>query len=294
MTPDQLKAFKKLCESVVNEASQLPNIIKSRPNGNLLIKHLHKVQSLPHDATFQPVDKILWNDLKETGGWALFIGNTGIGGLHYIKNKDQYEVLSVTKEGSRQFINTKGGNIIDYLKKEIGGIYYMFVSTSSSIKPQQDKEDKKTVRDKRDATNFDDEYQRIILRLAPIFHSMVTKAQNEIKGVAINAIKNGNFSIVKKKLKRLEDIDDVISKLESGDSKITDPYDNRIRFFDNKLSNSIKKVYADVKPDLVDAKNNGEIHLKDYKDYRTFIKSAISDPKLLSSILGYLRQEILR
>lgn len=295
MNKQEIKIFAKLCESVVNEASTLPDIIKKHPQGPQLLKIMHGKTSLPHDAKFHYVDKLLWNDIKMNGGWALFYGPYGVAGLRYLKSSEKYEVTAINKDGVFKLTETKGGRILEFIKSHIGNIRYLY-SSADNTTPTDSKRELRQQRKPSSNNNTGSIYQetqKLIMRLFPVINKMISNAENDVKGMMTNALKHGNLPLVKKKLAKLEKFQEVIEYLASNKGNIDKlGFNSNVIWIKDLIGNAVSNTYAYFEPNDVSWHNNTPTP-KHTEKYQKFINSIHTDTKKLGAILGFLKQEIL-
>ena len=80
------KLFAQLCEDLVFEDSSTMDLIKGLPGGQQVVKYLHQKEQLSHDQEYKRIDKISWNDLKDSyrGSWVIMKYPRGVGALSLI------------------------------------------------------------------------------------------------------------------------------------------------------------------------------------------------------------------
>ena len=132
MKPESYKIFAQLLEGYVDEASTSLDLITGSPGGKEVILKLHKDMKLAHNQDYRQVDKISWSDLKGSyrGAWVIIKGANGTGA---IKAKgDTYEALASTGGEPRMVQDSRGGNILDFLKGELGRLQKFYVGKNTS------------------------------------------------------------------------------------------------------------------------------------------------------------------
>jgi hypothetical protein len=215
MRPESYKIFAQLLEGFVNEASTSLDLITGSPGGQEVIVKLHKDMRLAHDQNYKQVDKISWSELKGSyrGAWVIIVGSKGTGA---IKAKgDSYEALA-SAGGEPQLIRDgRGGNILDFLKGEIGKLQKFYVGKVTS----SDLDDKKRKRDDAQRNSANEvSVETLTKKFKPLWSRAITSAIADIKGHIANQIKNDAFEKAEKKLSQVRNLQNALDMLEAGDT----------------------------------------------------------------------------
>lgn len=224
MRIETCQIFASLLENYVNEASTSLNLISGNPGGDAVIKKLHKEMSLAHDQNYRQVEKISWSDLKGSydGAWVIIIGSKGTGAIK--SRGDTYDAVASAGEEIQQATDSRGGNILDFLKSNIGKLQKFYVGRGSrQVKDLQ----RKRADAKQGADNKIDQ-ATLLKKFKPLWLKAMTAAQADIKGHVANMIKNDAFAKAKNKLNQVERLQDSIESLEGGGSGRTEILDNAI------------------------------------------------------------------
>ena len=120
--------FAQLCESIVFEASTTMDLIKGLPGGQEVVKYLHSNEKLSHAQSYRQIDKISWNDLKDSyrGSWVIMKYPRGVGAIK--QTQGSYKALASNGGEVETFNDSRGGNIMDFLKEKLGGKPMAFYS----------------------------------------------------------------------------------------------------------------------------------------------------------------------
>ena len=212
MKLETCKTFAELCEGFVNEASTAMNLIANTPGGQEVIQKLHKDMQLAHDLGYRQIDKISWSDLKGNyrGAWVIIQGANGTGA---IKSKgDTYEAVASSGGEPRSMKDGRGGNVIDFLKGEIGKLQKFFVASDTD--KVRIKKSERAGRQK----GLDNEVtqETLMKKFKPLWTKAITAAIADIKGHVANQIKNDAFEKAKKKLNYIESLQNGLEALEGG------------------------------------------------------------------------------
>jgi hypothetical protein len=192
------------------------NLIKDAPGGAAVIKELHKYKALSHDQDYKQIDKISWSELKDSykGAWVIIQGDRGTGAIKASGgNTGSYSAVASTGGTVQQASDSRGGNIIDFLKGEIGGLRKFYVGKNSTVVGDKQRQ-RKSARDGSATTEIN---QATLLRkFRPIWVNAMTTAIADIKGHIANQIKNDAFDKATKKLERVSSLKRQLEELESG------------------------------------------------------------------------------
>jgi len=217
MRPQSYQLFAQLLEGYVNEASTSMSLISKHPGGKEVIQKLHKDQKLGHDISYSPVAKISWSELKDSyrGAWVIIQGDKGTGAIKASGgNTGDYFAVASSGGETRSMNDGRGGNVIDFLKGEIGKLQKFYVGKNTTA--VQDKKKKRA-----DATKgLDSEVSQetLVKKFKPLWARAITAAIADIKGHVANQIKNDAFEKAKRKLNHIEALQNGLEQLEAGNS----------------------------------------------------------------------------
>jgi hypothetical protein len=219
MNPQTLKLFAQFCESYLPEASSSMSLIQQHKGGAEVIKKLHQDQKLGHDITYQPVAKISWSELKDSyrGAWVIIQGDKGTGAIKASGgNTGDYFAVASSGGETRSMNDGRGGNVLDFLKGEIGGLrkFYVGKNTTSVVDKQ-----KKRAADKVGADRTINQ-DVLVKKFKPLWVKAITAAIADIKGHVSNQIKNDAFEKAKRKLDQIEQLQHGLEAIEAGNSEI--------------------------------------------------------------------------
>ena len=213
MRPESYQLFAQLCEAHVNEASTAMNLIVGKPGGREVIQTLHKDMKLAHNLNYGSVEKISWSELKDArqGAWVILQADNGTGAIR--ARNDNYEAVASTGGEIKKFNDGKGGNILDFFKREIGKPRKFFVARNTS-----DVKDKQTKRQQAQTQTGTTEVSKetLVKKFRPLWIRAMTAAIADIKGHVANMIKNDAFEKAKKKLIYIESLNASLEELEAG------------------------------------------------------------------------------
>jgi hypothetical protein len=213
MKLETCQTFARLLESFVVEASSSMNILAAHPGGQEVVKHLHKNMALAHDLDYSPIEKISWSDIKgrSNGTWILVQGTKGTGAIR--ARGDRYTAVASTGGEVKSIDDSRGGNILDFFKDEIGKVRQFHMARNT--RAVDDKRRKRD--DNKDATGAQPvSKDTLVKKFKPLWIRAISAAVADIKGHVANMIKNDAFDKAKKKLERVSTLQSAVYDLESG------------------------------------------------------------------------------
>jgi hypothetical protein len=216
MTLESFKLFAQMCESVLDEASTSLSLIQNTPGGTEVVKKLHKDMKLAHDQNYKAVPKISWSDLKGNyrGAWVIIQGDKGTGAIKASGgNTGDYMAVASTGGETRSMNDGRGGNVIDFLKGEIGGLrkFYVGQNTTAVTDKQKTRQSRQDGAGSAQVSN-----DTLIKKFKPLWNRAITAAIADIKGHIANQIKNDAFEKAKRKLEYIERLQNSAEALENG------------------------------------------------------------------------------
>lgn len=216
MQAKSYQIFAQLLEGYVDEASTSLSLISGNPGGNEVITKLHKEMKLAHDQDYRQVDKISWSELKDSyrGAWVIIQGAKGTGAIR--ARSGNYEAVASTGGEVRVVKDGRGGNVLDFLKGEIGKLQKFYVGKNTSA--VDDKQRKR--QDSQSGMSQEINQETLMKKFKPLWARAITAAIADIKGHIANQIKNDAFEKAKKKLSQVESLQNALESLESGSSDV--------------------------------------------------------------------------
>ncbi len=217
MQAKSYQVFAQLLEGYVDEASTSLNLITDQPGGQEVILKLHKEMQLAHDQDYRKVDKISWSDLKSSyrGAWVIIKGSNGVGAIK--AKDDRYEAVASTGGEVRSVNDSRGGNIVDFLKGEIGKLQSFYVGTNTTA--VADKQRKRRDRQAGSAESVIS-VETLTKKFKPLWVRAVTAAIADVKGHIANQIKNDAFTKAEKKLSQVKSLQSALEALEAGSEDV--------------------------------------------------------------------------
>jgi hypothetical protein len=216
MRPETLKLFARFCESYLPEASSAMALIQQHSGGKQVVQKLHSDMKLGHDISYGPVAKISWSELKDSyrGAWVIIQGDKGTGAIKASGgNTGDYHAVASTGGEVRSMNDSRGGNVIDFLKGEIGGLRKFYVGkNTTAVVDKQKKRAANTAGAGASIVNN----ETLVKKFKPLWAKAITAAIADIKGHISNMIKNDAFEKAKKKLNHIESLQNGLEQLEAG------------------------------------------------------------------------------
>ena len=215
MRIESYQLFSQLLEGYVNEDSTSMNLIAGSPGGKEVVLRLHKDMQLAHDLGYQQIDKISWSELKDRASWVIVKGTNGIGAIK--SSGSSYDAVASSGGEVQSTSDSRGGNVLDFLKREIGKLQKFYVARNSN--DVRDKRKKRSELNKnRDSSEVTQ--QTLVKKFKPLWSRAITASIADIKGHIANQIKNDAFEKAKKKLNHIEMLQNGLESLEAGSEDI--------------------------------------------------------------------------
>ena len=214
MNPKSYQIFAQLLEGHVVEASTSMSLIAGQPGGKEVVQALHKDLKLAHDIGYRPVDKISWSDLKNAyeGAWVIIQGAKGTGAIKAGRN-GTYDAVASSGGPIRTTSDGRGGNILDFLKGEIGKLQKFYVGKNT--RAVSDKQKKRA--DDKKGTSNEVTQETLIKKFRPLWIRAITAAMADVKGHVSNMIKNDAFEKAQRKLNHVSKLQSGLEALEAGE-----------------------------------------------------------------------------
>lgn len=213
MRPESYQLFAQLCETFLPEASTSLDLVKKLPGGKEVIVKLHKEMGLSHQQDYKPIAKIAWSDLKDhySGAWVIIQGDKGVGAIK--AERGSYTAIGSSGEEARTFRNDRGGNILDFLKGEVGQLrkFYVGVDAGDAKRKQRNRAELNKVPAVGQVNR-----ETLIKKFKPLWAKAITAAIADVKGHISNMIKNDAFSKAQRKLEYLTTLQNGLDSIESG------------------------------------------------------------------------------
>ena len=238
MRIESCKIFAELLEGYVNEDSTSMNLIAGSPGGKEVVLALHKDMQLAHDLGYQQIDKISWSELKDRASWVIIKGANGVGAIK--SSGSGYEAVASAGGEVKKASDGRGGNILDFLKSEIGKLQKFYVARNTSA--VRDKRKKRSELNK-DKGSPEVTQQTLVKKFKPLWVRAITASIADIKGHIANQIKNDAFEKAKKKLNHIETLQNGLETLEAGG------YDDVPGFLNTAINSAVLMAASNYYPE---------------------------------------------
>ena len=218
MRTEGYQLFAQLLEGYVNEASTSLSLISGSSGGKEVVSYLHKDMKLAHDQDYRQVEKISWSDLKEPyrGSWVIVVGSKGTGAIR--SRRDTYDAVASAGGPVDTTSDGRGGNILDFLKANIGKLQKFYVGRNTSA---VDDKQKKRADANKGTAGPEVTQSTLVKKFKPLWVRAITVAIADIKGHIANQIKNDAFEKAERKLSQVKSLQNAIESLEAGSSDDT-------------------------------------------------------------------------
>jgi hypothetical protein len=287
MNPQSYQIFAELLESFVAEDSTAMKVLAANPGGQEVVKHLHKSMDLAHDLGYTPIDKISWSEIKgrSYGAWVLIKGSKGTGAIK--ANRDDYSVVASTGGEVLKWRDSKGGNVLDFLKTEIGKLQTFY--SARGTRAVSDKQQKRAEYKKgSDGTEVNKD--TLVKKFRPLWVRAMNSAIADIKGHVANMIKNDAFGKAMKKLKYVESLQSSLEELESGDADTPE-------FIRRSVQTAIYMAASHYYPEQTGTINKdygGSYTAENSEGPRQLLQDiSKGDTKKLGTVLGFFKRALI-
>jgi hypothetical protein len=290
MRTESYQIFAQLLESYVNEASTSMSLISNHPGGKEVIQKLHKDQKLGHDISYSPVAKISWSELKDSyrGAWVIIQGDKGTGAIKASGGNtgDYFAVASAGGE-TRSMNDGRGGNVIDFLKGEIGGLRKFYVGKNTTAVTDKKKK-------RADATKGLDSavtQETLVKKFKPLWARAITAAIADVKGHVANQIKNDAFEKAKRKLNHIETLQNSLGQLEAGNADTPGIVNTAIQ---SAVLMASSYHYPETTGDIARSRYGGGISAQFNEGPAQLLKDiAGGDQKKLGTVLSFFKRSLI-
>jgi hypothetical protein len=281
--------FAQLLEAHIDEASTSMNLIAGQPGGKEVVQALHKDLSLAHDIGYHPVAKISWSDLKNMyqGAWVIIQGTKGVGAIKSRGGSSgNYDAVASSGGPIQTTTDSRGGNILDFLKGEIGKLQKFYVGKNTrSVKDKQNKRASDKAGTSQEVTQ-----ETLVKKFRPLWIRAVTAAIADVKGHVANMIKNDAFAKAKRKLDHIERLQNGLEALEAGEDVTPD-------FISSAVSSSVLMAASHYYPETTGtiSKNYSSRYSSQFSEGPQQLLKDISagDTKKLGTVLGFFKKALI-
>jgi hypothetical protein len=283
--------FANLCESYLPEASSSLDIVKSAPGGAEVIKQLHQKSGLAHDQSYKAVDKIAWSELKDSyrGAWVVILGTNGVGAIRASGGSTgSYEAFTSTGAGVETINDSRGGNVLNFLKGNIGNLKKFYVGANTTAV-----KDKQQARTKRQTGLAGPQLTRdtLVTKFKPLWVKSMNSALADIKGMVGTMVKNDAYKKAKTKIEALERLENAIDAVESGNAEVPS-------FINSAVGSAIMMAashhYPDTTGDITRSRYGGSYETQHQEGPKQLLADiAAGDTAKLGTILGFFKRNLI-
>lgn len=287
MRPEGYKLFARLLEGYVDEASTSLSLITGSPGGTEVVQKLHKDMKLAHDQDYKSVEKISWSDLKGSyqGAWVIIVGSNGTGAIK--SRGDTYDALASTGGEAQQATDSRGGNILDFLKSNIGKLQKFYVGKNTSA--VSDKQRKRA--DAKAGTDSGVSVETLTRKFKPLWQRAITAAIADIKGHVANQIKNDAFEKAQRKLEQVKKLQDLIDMMDAGSDETPGIIKNAIN---SAVLMAASHHYPEQTGNITKGWGGGGYSAEHSKGPNQLLKDiAEGDQQKLGTVLGFFKRTLI-
>lgn len=289
MRPESYQLFAQLLESHLDEASTSLDLIAGQPGGKEVVQKLHKDMQLAHDIGYYPVGKISWSDLKNMyqGAWVIIQGTKGVGAIK--ASNGNYEAVASSGAEPRVIRDGRGGNILDFLKGEIGKLNKFYVGKNT--RAVQDKRKKRADQQQGAGPNPEVTQSTLVTKFKPLWRNAIQASIADIKGHVANMIKNDAFGKAKKKLDYIERLQNGLEELEAG------TMDDSPGFIKSAINSSVLMAASHYYPEQTGSISRGyggSLNSQYHEGPQQLLKDiSAGDQKKLSAVLSFFKRSLI-
>lgn len=291
MKTHSYKLFAKICESHLLEYSTAIPIVSNHPDGKSLIQYLHSEKNLAHNIRWETVPKLRWSELKQyyQGAWVIVQGSNGVGAIKAIDGN--YTGIVVNPEDNEEdeageiieIVDNRGGTVKNFLKSYIGKleVFYIGGVPTEFLKKSQERDKNRVLNRKSSEISQD----TLAKKFKPLWERAINAAIADIKGIAVNMIKNGAFSKARDKIDQIKKLEDTFEDEHRLDDIINMGVSQAVgmaasHYYPEKTGN-LRRTYSGVKSEFDEGV---ELLLKDISN---------GDTKKLGTVLAFFKQSLL-
>ena len=280
--------FAQLCESVMFEASTTMDLIKGLPGGQEVVKYLHSNEKLSHAQSYRQIDKISWNDLKDSyrGSWVIMKYPRGVGAIK--QTQGSYKALASNGGEVETFNDSRGGNIMDFLKEKLGGKPMAFYSgiDKGVVKDIQTKR----AGQKKGAGGSATSIESLVNKFKPLWVRAATAAIADIKGMVGIMVKNDSFDKASTKLSQLRDLNNALTSLENEDGSVPNIFNKAVQ---TAVILTASHYYPDDTRDITRAYGGEYRAGSDVGVNKLLSDISGGDTKKLGTILSFFKRSLI-
>jgi len=284
--------FANLCESYLPEASSSLDIVKTAPGGPEVMKQLHQKSGLAHDQSYKAVDKIAWSELKDSyrGAWVIILGTNGVGAIRASGGTTgSYEAFTSTGAGVETINDSRGGNVLNFLKGNIGNLKKFYVGANTTA--VKDKQKTRAGR-QQGLAGAQITKDTLVTKFKPLWVKSMNASLADIKGMVGTMIKNDAYDKAKKKIDALQRLEKAIGDFENGNTDVPG-------FLSSAVGSAIMMAaahyYPDTTGDITRSRyNTGQYDTQHQEGPKQLLADiAAGDTAKLGTILGFFKRNLI-
>lgn len=287
MQTTSYQLFAQLLEGFIDEASTSLTVIGDNPGGQEVVKKLHTDMALAHNIDYRPVEKISWSELKDSykGAWVIIVGSKGTGAIK--ARNSSYEALASSGGEPQSISDARGGNILDFLKSNIGKLQKFYVGKNTSYVSDVKKKRSDSQKDLPNQMT----QEKLVKKFRPFWANAIEVAVADVKGHIANMIKNDAFEKAKRKLNHVEKLLQGLESIQAG--TIEESPD----FIRSAINTAVLMAASHHYPEQTGNITRG--YGRDYSSQRhegvqQLLKDISSgDQKKLGTVLGFFKRNLI-
>lgn len=289
MKPETCKIFAQLCEAIT-EASTAMDLITGHPGGTQVVQKLHKDMQLAHNLEYSEISKISWSDLKGSyrGAWVIMRCTNGTAAIK-ASGGTTGDYTAVVSEGgeTKKISDSRGGNIVDFIKSEVGKPTKFFVAknTTKVADLQRQRRDRQQGSGPQQVDTI-----TLVKKFKPLWSRALAAAIADIKGHVANMIKNDAFDKAKKKLDRVAGLQNALEALEAGSQDASEQIRNAVN---TAILMAASHYYPEETGDITRAYSGGYSPTRQEGVGKLLQDLTNGDTTKLGTVLGFFKRTLI-
>jgi len=281
------KLFAQLCEDLVFEDSSTMDLIKGLPGGQQVVKYLHQKEQLSHDQEYKRIDKISWNDLKDSyrGSWVIMKYPRGVGAIKQYHG--DYKAIASSGGEPELFSDSRGGNVMDFLKEKLGGKPISYYSGKDDQEVKSKRQAREKIKKSSETGKMEEE--TLVQKFRPLWVRAATAAIADMKGMIGIMLKNDSFDKASTKLNRIKELTNALAALENESKGTPD-------VFRAAVNTAVILAASHYYPDEVGNISNGYrgLNVDNYDGVKHLLSDiSAGDTSKLGTILGFFKRSLM-
>jgi hypothetical protein len=215
-------------------------------------------------------------------------GTKGTGAIRAKGGTSNYDAVASSGGPIKTTSDGRGGNILDFLKAEIGKLQKFYVAKNTTA--VRDKQKKRADAQKGAGTPIVDQ-STLMAKFKPLWARAITASIADVKGHIANMIKNDAFEKAKKKLHHIEALQNGLEQLEAGNSDTPG-------FINSAINSAVLMAashhYPETTGNITRGGHTGRVSAQFNEGPAQLLKDiAAGDQKKLGTVLSFFKRSLI-